>query len=189
MKSEGWLLRSQSLVLNDTLSQMVQVYALSIWQIRRYESHPCLMNCAVWSAWLELVTFWVNWFTFVIHIHRTPYQVWKLSQSRKLHSEWKGRMDMVPSTLCTFKSRKILLILLNGFFSPIAPWLRRLTFWATCCRLIHPYATCSYVCLRSTAQFSPLSCLACHQGNNNILETIISTCKGLYPTFSHRLQH
>lgn len=36
---------------------------------------------------------------------------------------------------------------------------------------------CSYMCARSTAHFSPLSCLACHQGNNEILETIISTCK------------
>lgn len=62
--------------------------------------------------------------------------------------------------------------------------------WLVFIRFIHPYAMCSYMCARSTAQFSPLSC---HQGNNTNLETIISTCKRLhsqvYYTFSHRLQH
>jgi hypothetical protein len=66
--------------------------------------------------------------------------------------------------------------------------LSRITLWVTCfSRFIHPYAVCSYTCARSTAQFSPLSC---HQGNNSILATIISTCKRPYAasTLSHRLQ-
>ena len=79
----------------------------------------------------------------------------------------------------------------------VVTWLRRISTWVTCFRFIHPYAMRSYMCARSTAQFSPLSCLFCHQGNNRILETIISTCKRLhththtqiYTTFSHRLQH
>jgi len=83
----------------------------------------------------------------------------------------------------------------------VVTWLRRISPWVTCFRFIHPYAMRSYVCARSTAQFSPLSCLFCRQSNNRILETIISTCKRLhthkhththtqiYTTFSHRLQH
>jgi len=66
----------------------------------------------------------------------------------------------------------------------VVTWLRRISPWVTCFRFIHPYAMRSYVCARSTAQFSPLSCLFCHQGNNRILETIISTCKRLH-THTH----
>lgn len=119
-----------------------------------------------------------------------------LSQPRKLHPKRKGRINFVQFSVPIFLdvlqftvSKKSDSFLRVDSADEIAAWLRRLTHWATCCRLIHPYAACSYVCLRSTAHFLPLSCLACHQGNNNILETIISTCKGLHPAFSHRLQH
>ena len=70
----------------------------------------------------------------------------------------------------------------------VVTWLRRISPWVNCFRFIHPYAMRSYVCARSTAQFSPLSCLFCHQGNNRILETIISTCKRIQ-THKHTHTH
>ena len=99
-----------------------------------------------------------------------------------IYIPWKQLVLAAPKTSAWWQVRNL--------FSRacVVAWLRRISPWVTCFRFIHPYAMRSYVCARSTAQFSPLSCLSCHQGNNRILETIISTCKRLH-TQTHTHTH